>query len=111
MLKLVQRLETLIRGVAGFLVGIPIFYLLAVIFGAPLLEYVSRVDFCVACNASYVFRSNIQRTALWSGFMSSLAVVPASCTIGLDLEEWRRLFLMAGCVCFVVHLGISADDV
>lgn len=91
-----QRLDAAFRGVFGFFIGTVIFYVLALIFGAPMITYVRLIPpKRIFSHAPSDWSSDIQSTMLWSALMSSLAVVPASCTIGADPDEWRRLFLMA----------------
>jgi len=66
----VQRLA---RGLLGLAAGAVLFHVLAVLFGAPLID--KALD-----------------THLWGWLVSALAVAPSACVFGRDSATWRRLY-------------------
>mmetsp|Transcript_8961 Transcript_8961/g.12172 ORF Transcript_8961/g.12172 Transcript_8961/m.12172 type:complete len:213 (-) Transcript_8961:73-711(-) len=61
----------LAKGFIGSLLGLVVFYVVAVLYGAPLLHL---------------------GTLAWSALLSSLVVIPPSCALPWEAGPWRKLF-------------------
>eukprot|EP00240_Pyramimonas_obovata_P007037 CAMPEP_0118934742 /NCGR_PEP_ID=MMETSP1169-20130426/14043_1 /TAXON_ID=36882 /ORGANISM="Pyramimonas obovata, Strain CCMP722" /LENGTH=165 /DNA_ID=CAMNT_0006877675 /DNA_START=381 /DNA_END=875 /DNA_ORIENTATION=- len=66
----------LARGALGLVAGAVLFHVLAVLYGAPLID-------------------KALNTHLWGWMVSCLAVAPSACVLGGDGDSWRRLYARA----------------
>jgi len=69
-----QPLRRIQSGLFAMLIGVCIFHIVAVLFGAPLID-------------------SFFGTLLWATLMSSLCVLPAGLIVGSDFAAWKYLFL------------------